>query len=374
MREIAAIEISALVRELNDRFSSSYFKSFYEIGDNSFLILFSKERKDIAMYINLTKAINETEFREKAEAPSEFALEMRKRLDGCKLRGIRQHKRDRIVIIELTGKEERKLVIEMFDKGNILLLNKDGIIDLAYVNKSFRNRSVRRGMTYSFPESKAKNFEANGEGEVKLELQELKGSEQKLIVALSHVFNLGPAYLESAISRAGLDANAPAKSQEIEKGGLSKEMARLLSAVDMPEPTLYKRDDVCIDFAIAPLAKYESDKGVQSVKFETLGKLLDSLYMGERATKVDTEKAREIEELTASIEKQRAQIEELKAKAEDYKRIATKIFEHMNEINVLLDEARKKKAKSAADIGSQFGNINVKGVDPKRKSIKIEMD
>jgi predicted ribosome quality control (RQC) complex YloA/Tae2 family protein len=374
MREIAAIEISVLVRELNDRFSSSYFKSFYEISKNSFLILFSKERKDIAMYINLTKAINETEFREKAEAPSEFALEMRKKLDGCRIGEIRQHKRDRIVIINLTGREEKKLVIEMFDKGNMLLLNKEGIIEIAYMNKSFRNRSIRKGMIYSFPESKAKNFEAKGEGEVKFELREMKGSEQKLIVALSHVFNLGPAYLENAIFRAGLDANAPAKSQEIEKSGIAKEMANLLSAIDRPKPIVYKKDEICIDFAIVPLAKYETDKKVHPLKFETLNKLLDSIYRSERTMKVDMDKVREIDELKASIEKQMAQIEELKAKAEDYKRIATKIFEHMNEINALLDEARKRKAKDVAGIGSQFGNINVKGVDPKRKSIRIEMN
>jgi predicted ribosome quality control (RQC) complex YloA/Tae2 family protein len=374
MREIAAIEISALVRELSDRFSSSYFKNFYEISQNSFLIVFSKERKDIAMYINLTRAINETEFKEKAEAPSEFALEMRKKLDGCKVRGISQHKRDRIVIVDLLGKEDRKLVIEMFDKGNILLLNKEGIIDLAYMNKSFRNRSIRKGMVYSFPESKAKNFEAKGEGEVRLELQEMKGSEQKLIVALSRVFNLGPAYLENAINKAGLDANAPAKSQEIERSRLAKEMANLLSAIDKPEPTLYKKDDACIDFAIAPLAKYEKDRNVQQVRFEKLSKLLDSVYMNERTTKLDIDKVKEIEELRSSIEKQKAQIEELKAKEGDYKKIATKIFEHMNEINALLDEARKRKVKDVAEIGPQFGNINVKGVDPKRKSIRIEMD
>jgi hypothetical protein len=54
--------------------------------------------------------------------------------------------------------------------------------------------------------------------------------------------------------------------------------------------------------------------------------------------------------------------------------VAGKIFARMGEINELLSEVRKRKPKSAEEMGGKFGNITIKGIDAKRKIVKVELE
>ncbi|TRZ49304.1 hypothetical protein D4S03_08455 [bacterium] len=82
---------------------------------------------------------------------------------------------------------------------------------------------------------------------------------------------------------------------------------------------------------------------------------------------------REIEELNASIGKLHAQIDELKVKGVECKSIGNKIFERMDEINRMLEQLRKIKAKDD-EVGKKFGNIRIKGVNQKRKAVSVEIE
>jgi predicted ribosome quality control (RQC) complex YloA/Tae2 family protein len=278
IRALSSIELGIIAKEL-EVLVSSYFKNFYELEENSFLLTFSKERREIAVYVNLARTVNLTEFKERTHAPTEFALAVRKKLESNRVESVMQHDSDRILVIAFSGKEKRRMIIEMFDRGNLLLLNKDGIIELAYRNRSFRERSVRRGVAYSFPQ---------------------------------------------------------------QRGSVHRQ------------------------------AESEMLKEVESGKFASLSALLDSLYLEERRTQTNPEKSREAEELRKSIEKLRKQIEEMKSKEDEYKRIASRIFERMGEVNELLAQVKKSRAKSAEELGAT--NIKVKRLDAKKKTVTIELD
>lgn len=185
MRGIAAIEVSAIVNELRDKFAGSYFKSFFELKDGVFLLVLNRERKPFNIYINLTKAVNETAFKEKADAPKQFTLGIRKRLEGMRVTRMSQHESDRIIVVDLEGRDsEMRLIIEMFDKGNLLLVNKQGLVEIAYASRSFRDRSVRRGALYAFPSSEALSLEEASAERIEGLVDRAKESEQKLIRTL----------------------------------------------------------------------------------------------------------------------------------------------------------------------------------------------
>jgi predicted ribosome quality control (RQC) complex YloA/Tae2 family protein len=374
MRGIAAIEVNAVVNELKDKVAGSYFKSFYELADNAFLLVLTKERKQLSVYINLTKAINETEFREKAGEPTQFAMQVRKRLDGSSVRAMSQHGSDRIVVIEFTGKEENLMVIEMFDKGNLLLVGKDGLTHFAYANRSFKERTVSRGMIYAFPQSDAVPYDQADKKKIEEIVEKVKESDQKLISAISKFLNVGPMYLEEAIAKADLKAGSAAKTQKIDEKILSEEIFAILETAKKPEPRIYKKWDAAVDFAITKVSKYENDGGIKNEGFATMSKLFDAIYLKERTSSMDTGKLREIEELTSSIAKQKTQIEFMRSKGEDYKAIANRIYERMGEINELLFELKKRNPRKLEDVGTKFGNINLKGLDARRKTVKIELD
>jgi predicted ribosome quality control (RQC) complex YloA/Tae2 family protein len=305
IRALSSKELGAIAKELGV-LASSYFKNFYELSEGAFLITFSKERKEIAVYVNLARTINLTEFKEKSDAPTEFVLALRKKLDGSRVESVEQHKSDRILIISLSGKAEGRLIIEMFDKGNLLFVNRENLIELVYRGRSFKERSLRKSMIYVFPQQRGKAGAVH----------DLEGAE---------------------------------------------------------EPRAYEKEGAYVDFAMAPVPEYEQDPAVSVRKFETMSALLDSLYLNERSSKVSPEKIREIEELQKSIEKLRKQVEETRSSSEEYKKVANRIFERMKEINELLAHASKSKVKSADELKG-FGNINVKRVDAKRKTITVELD
>lgn len=286
---------------------SSHFKNFYEVREGAFLIVFSKDRKELAVYVNLARTINLTEFREKAGQPSAFAVAFRKSIDGCVVERVEQHGSDRILTVALGGRSKKRLVVEMFDKGNLLVLDEKGVIELIYRSRSFKDRELRKGVVYSFPPEKGK----------------------------TEIYD---------------DGNAQAT-----------------------EPRIYEKSGEYLDFAIAPVERYEKDKGVKARRFERLSALLDSLYMGERTTEVNEEKVREAEELNASLKKLREQTDNMKSRSVEYRKVASRIFERMNEINELLAHVSKSRAKSERELDS-IGSIRVKKLDAKKKIVTVELD
>lgn len=305
IRALSSKELGAIVKELGV-LVSSYFKNFYELSEGSFLITFSKERKEIAVYVNLARTVNLTEFKEKSEAPTEFALALRKKLEGGRVESVEQHGSDRILVINFSGRDASRLIIEMFDKGNLLFVNKENLIELVYRSRSFKERSLRKSMVYVFPLQRGRAIPGH----------ERESSE---------------------------------------------------------EPRIYEKNGVYVDFAMAPMPEYEQDPEIRARKFATLSALLDSLYLDERSSEVSPEKIREIEELRKSIEKLRKQAEENRTNSDEYRKAANRIFERMGEINLLISQVSKSKARSADELKG-LGNINVKRVDAKRKTMMVELD
>jgi hypothetical protein len=101
---------------------------------------------------------------------------------------------------------------------------------------------------------------------------------------------------------------------------------------------------------------------------------MDHLYMKERSIGINVEKSKEAEQLIQTIAHQKAQIERMKTESEEWKVVAGKIFARMGEINELLSEVRKRKPKRAEEMGGKFGNITIKGIDAKRKIVKVELE
>ncbi|MCL5239446.1 MAG: NFACT family protein [Candidatus Marsarchaeota archaeon] len=279
IRALSSAELGAVAKELQI-LASSYFKSFYELRPGSFLITFSKERKETAVYVNLANTVNITEFKERETTPTEFALAVRRMLDGSRLESIEQHGADRILVMRFSGRERREVIVEMFGKGNLILTNAAGIIEKAYTSRDFKDRSTKKGMLYAFPTQRGK---------------------------------------------------------------------------------------------AAPEDESERIAEVKGGRFASLSKLLDSLYIKERSTEANPEKAREAEELRKSVEKLRKQADEMRERGEDYKKIANTIFARMHEFNELLEKTRKSGARNVDELNGLTG-IRVKRLDAKKKTVTVEMD
>jgi len=97
----------------------------YDLGPRIYLIKLGAADKKYFLYIESGSRIHTTRFeREKNAMPNGFATKLRKHIRGRKLDAVRQLGRDRVVILTF-GTEERAfhLIIELYDKGNIILSN-----------------------------------------------------------------------------------------------------------------------------------------------------------------------------------------------------------------------------------------------------------
>ncbi len=77
MRVISAPELAVLVDELQE-FAGFYIDRFYEVSDSKFRMRLSRNKVKADLQIILSHAINKTQYIERQEQPSGFALSAKK--------------------------------------------------------------------------------------------------------------------------------------------------------------------------------------------------------------------------------------------------------------------------------------------------------
>jgi predicted ribosome quality control (RQC) complex YloA/Tae2 family protein len=82
--------------------------------------------------------------------PSGFSMYLRKFIEGGKVLAIEQKAIERVLIFSIgKGVKEYRLILELFDDGNLILTDEDYVILNALAQKRFRERDVVRGVVYS---------------------------------------------------------------------------------------------------------------------------------------------------------------------------------------------------------------------------------
>jgi len=367
MREIASADLFVVSQELKS-LKGLHINNFYDLGAGSFRIDFEHNR---SVYIKLMQTVNETKLREHAGAATPFAIAVRKRIIGMVLKDVLQHGLDRTLVMELEGSDKLSLILEMFAKGNLIVVGSDQKIKLVYAKREFKDRVLAVNASYSFAPSESIGIEQfNKEGIERVFDSVATGSEDvKLIQALSKLINLGPLYLDNAIRLAGLDPNAPASTIKDNEAELSQQLLKVKDFMLSPSPVVYLLDGKVVDYAIMPISKY-AEKGYAASQFSTLSELLDFVYADARASNVQqAETGKELEELDKSIEKQKELADSYAKKALLYKSIASKIFEHMQGLNAAIEKARDKNA-DVKELSSIAG-VKVISIDRKNKTMRV---
>jgi len=120
-----ALDTKSEVMFLVEKVTGCRVANVYDLGPRIYLIKLGGSDCKFFLYIESGSRIHCTRFeREKNAMPNGFATKLRKHIRGRKLDEVRQLGRDRVVILTF-GTEERAchLIIELYDKGNIILTN-----------------------------------------------------------------------------------------------------------------------------------------------------------------------------------------------------------------------------------------------------------
>jgi predicted ribosome quality control (RQC) complex YloA/Tae2 family protein len=371
MRGVSTIELAAIVSELQS-VKGFYLEKFYEAGNGEFRIKIKNREKYLNIKSMLGKSLNITKYIEKADQPTNFAIAVRKRIEGSVIESVEQYNNDRVAIFRLRKGEGRSnLIFELFGKGNLVLTDENMLIDIAYIYHEFKDRSVMHGKEYKAPENTPitmANMDALSNFLASIPKEDPRGRRSAVSV-LSTTVNIGALYVENMLNELGIDPKSnysalpTARTKDIE--GLA---VKLLGYIKNPKPRIY-RDESYVDYAICDIIKYSA-----LTKTE-LGSMSEMLDESDYATTDMFEKHenKELIELSGSIEKQKRILEEALPGVSDAKEAGEKLIRNMNLVNEIIFKARSNKHISVKELQDEFPDTIIKDIDLKNKTVTLEL-
>jgi predicted ribosome quality control (RQC) complex YloA/Tae2 family protein len=218
MKTMSNVDIFAICNELNDLLVGSRVDKAYQPSKDTVVIRFhAKGQGRVDIVFQAGVRIHSSQYPvENPKLPPSFPLILRKYLKGGVVKYVRQHNFDRVVEICIGKEEDYRLIIELFAKGNIILLNPENQIIMPLKRKMWSDRNISSKQEYIYPATRGIN-------PIKLEKEDLvtifSESDSDVIRTLARN-GLGGVYAEEIVLRSGIDKTQPANelpSEDIQK-------------------------------------------------------------------------------------------------------------------------------------------------------------
>jgi predicted ribosome quality control (RQC) complex YloA/Tae2 family protein len=225
MQSLTSLDIYKLLEELN--YINGGFIRNVKSRRNEFYFLIYKGKE---YWLKIVPGSYFCIVDEKPEDNIDFGFTqlVKNALKGKKF-SIGMHNSDRILEIKT---ENNKLIIEMFSKGNVILL-KDEKIERALFQRKFESREISSGNEYSYPPGNKKSFNDMYGGFYSI----LKMSDKESIVkSLAMDFSMGGYYAEEICFRAKVDKSK--KPSELTMGELKMLREKFLEIMNEKKPNI----------------------------------------------------------------------------------------------------------------------------------------
>jgi predicted ribosome quality control (RQC) complex YloA/Tae2 family protein len=369
MRELYTLELIELAKELKS-IEGLYLDQFYETERNRFRFKLSKRGEKYNLQCILPYTINRTDLIEVKESTTNFALAVRKRISGAKIKSVLQLNNDRIISIKLEkATEESFIILEMFGKGNMIFTDANMKIQLAYLVHDFKDRAVRPGETYKPPNNTSLDISTSGSIDTIQKEITYASKEATIVNYVAKKVGLGTMYLREAAARSEIKPDAKIKELDSESTNMMfsniKEIVK--DCIGNPKPTAYQKDGAIANFALCSITEYE---GYDSKEFESLEMCLDFVYQNVELTKA--EKNEEEEKILASIEKQKHILKGITKEIDENKEIGDYVMNHMHELNTIINAVKSNKNATREDLQKLTNEIEILNMSMKTKSIRIK--
>jgi len=367
--EFTNFDVFAIVKELDLLLTNSTISNIYEVEDILILKIntnFGKKN----LIIKKDSRINLTEYDYPIpKYPSQYIISLRKLLKNRKILKISQHQFDRIVIIELSDISDQpwKFVIELFNKGNFLLLDENNIIKVAKKYKKFRDREILPNKEYNFPHSLGADFLTLNKDEFKTYFN---NSDVEIVRDLSRNIRISGLYSEEICYRANIDKTYLGKNlTDEEYDNLYSSFKKLRNQLLFGETDaiiVFDKDENQISvlpFEIDILKQYDKKH------YGTFNEAVDKYY-----SKIDSETLKSPKDLKTEsqiktqekiLKNQEEYLEELKIKKVKYYQIGELIYANLNSLEklktVVLDA--KKKGYSWETINNKLKEAKLENLN-----------
>ncbi len=247
MKAMSNVDVYAICKELGEKLKDARVQKAYQPTKDTVLIRFhvpSKGRVDVVFQAGLR--VHSTQYPpQNPKVPPNFPMLLRKYIKGGSVTSVSQHNFDRIMRIDIQKEHKFSLVIELFAKGNIILLDEDDQIILPLKRKLWQDRKITSKEEYKYPPERGINPLEIGENELK---ELFQNSDRDIIRTLAGN-GLGGLYAEEIALRSGIDKKrnaADVTDEEIEAiYGAMTEIFKPLKTYDFhPQIISGEKEDV----------------------------------------------------------------------------------------------------------------------------------
>ena len=279
MKSMSNVDIYTVSNELNNLLSGARVdKSFQPTKDIVVMRFHVPGTGRIDLVMQCGSRIHTSQYPlENPTTPPTFPMLLRKRIKGAHVESIKQHNFDRVVEIRVKKDKYYTIIVELFDKGNIILLDDENNIILPLKRKQWSTRDISSKKEYLFPEERGINPLTVNEEEFK----ELFDDEESDAVRTLAKNGLGSLYAEEIIKRANenidVDKNTPnSEITEEQIMGIFNAFKELFDSLTQEsiKPQIVKKDNK-EDVVALDLKKYDE---FEKTYYETFNEACDEFY------------------------------------------------------------------------------------------------
>lgn len=159
MKSMSNVDVFTISDELNKLLTGARVDKSFQPTNDIVVMRFhvaGKGRVDLVMQCG--KRIHTSQYPlENPTNPPTFPMLLRKRLKGANVVSITQHNFDRVVEIKVKKDKFYTIIVELFDKGNIILLDDENNIILPLKRKHWSTRDISSKREYIFPSERGIN-------------------------------------------------------------------------------------------------------------------------------------------------------------------------------------------------------------------------
>lgn len=356
VKELSAVDIYYFLKELKQLENSKVDKIYHttEKPDELLIVVHVTGKGKHIIRIILPSLIFIDYKKEEQGTATGLCMMLRKNLEGKIINKILQLKFERI--IKIIFNNNKSLIIELFDKGNIIFCDENEIILNCLTEKKWKDREIKKKQKYQEPISK--NILEITEEEISEILKNTK--KENLVKTLAIDFGLGGIYAEELCSIMGIDKNS--KNADAKK--ISKGLKELLNKE--LKPNSFQKKIFPIELKTIKPEKY----------YETFNQaILENIEVTDSENKKIEEKKSKIKKIIYEQTKLQKQIEE---EINDNQKKGEAIYENyreLEEIIKIIKEAKKKystkEIKERIKKDEKFSKI-IKDIDEQTVTINID--
>ena len=210
------VDIYTICQELNDLLVGARVdKSFQPTKDTVVMRFHKAGTGRLDLVIQAGKRMHLSQYPlSNPQNPPMFPMILRKRVKGANVVSIQQHEFDRVVEIKMKKEETYTLIVELFAKGNIILLNESNEIIQPLKRKQWSDRDISSKKEYLFPQEHGINPIAISNEEFK---EIIAGSEDEEIVRVLAKKGLGSLYAEEIMLNTDISKKTPCSNMSNEE-------------------------------------------------------------------------------------------------------------------------------------------------------------